>query len=133
MGENTKTVFVGVDGVKSLFGFLEDIGVAFAGFEMGAKLGGFGQNGDNSFKFRVRDADIVFGAARLRNLGTTYAFVINRADGLAVDTDNVLRFRGCFFSFQGNLDLYSILLEFGNHPAYDNDCPVLARLVKAQG
>ncbi len=133
MGENTKAVFVGVDGVKAFFGFLKDIGVTLLGFEVGAELGGLRQNGQDPFKLGVRDADVVFSTARLGNLGTAHALVVDGTDGLPVQADNVSRFRGCSFSFQWNLDSYSTLLEFRNLHAYDDASPVLARLVQTQG
>ena len=65
MGEHTKTVFVGIDGILALLRLFKNIGVPFRGFEVGTQQGRFRKNRDNPVELRLTDANVVPRAAAL--------------------------------------------------------------------
>ncbi len=65
MGEHTKAVFMGIDGILALLRLFKDIGVPISGFEVGTQQGRFGKNRDDPIKFSLTDTNVVSCAAAL--------------------------------------------------------------------
>ena len=87
ISEHAKAVLMGVQGVVTLFGFLENIRVSLVRFKVGTVLRRFGQDRDDAVEFRFCDEDVILGTAGILDLGTTDAFVVDGTDGLPVDAD----------------------------------------------